>query len=1143
MCKRTAFLFGLVLVWGLATGVARADLIAYHPFDEGSGTTAADVTGNGNDGTFNGSVEWVPGVMGTGVRFDTAGERIVIGPIDPSGANNAMTLAAWINWEGLDHSISQQGIIGKRQGWDPGTNIKWFWQAQPSGALLFRADWAGGGGAGLWWGNTYLVPYANEWAHVALTWDDGAAIQYINGEEVSTGNITFQDTADATPVAIGCVSATNNETFVGTIDEARIYDTALTLDELIRAMEATPPDLASGPEPRDGAMIEMTWIMLEWTPGAYAATHDVYMGTDLDDVSAGAGDTFLGHVDEPSMLVGSTGRPFPDGLQPGTTYYWRVDEVNEVNADSPWTGEVWSFWLPPKTAYGPSPADGVPFTALDAQLRWSPGMKAFMRTVYFGTDADEVASATGNFPQLDTTYDPGSLEADTTYYWRVDEFDGMQWHTGAVWSFTTLPEISVDDPTLIGWWELNEGVGATAVDWSGHGNHGQLRGDPQWVDGHADGALDFDGTGDFVFTGQNAADLGVEGSKPKSVTAWVYTRSFDSGGIFDLGARSDGQDFCLRTLTTDDNWRAQYWGAAFDHDFTFPSLDAWVHFALVYTGTQSTVYANGESVSSEARVLDTSAGNPFQIGVYGWQNSYFDGAIHDVRLYNKALTVDEIKEVMRGDPLLAWDLQPANGATVDIREVTALSWKAGEMAAEHDVYLGADLDAVKGADTSDATGVYRGRQGGTTYVPPEGFQWGQTYFWRIDEVNTDGTVTPGGVRTFSVADFLPVDDFESYTDDNMALEAIFQTWLDGWGYTEPAPVQGNGTGSTVGYIQAPFAEQTIIHGGNQSMPLEYNNVIQPFYSETERTWVVPQNWTAGDVTDLSIWVRGNPVSFLETPPDGITMSAAGADIYQQTDEFRFAYRRLNGNGSITVQLESLGNTHDWAKAGVMIRQGLSPVSQQIDMIVSPTGRVEWMFRPTIGATTTAISLPANSAPLPHWVRITRQGNTITGEHSANGTTWETLTAADGTPSSVNLIMAGDIYIGLAVTSHVAGTATTAVFSNIQTSGNVLGQWQVADIGVDHPGNDPDQLYAAIQDSAGRLGVAVHPDPGAVLVTDWTEWRIALSEFASAGVNLGAVKKMIIGVGDRNTPTPDGAGMLYIDEITLRRSEPAVETVE
>ncbi len=118
-----------------------------------------------------------------------------------------------------------------------------------------------------------------------------------------------------------------------------------------------------------------------------------------------------------------------------------------------------------------------------------------------------------------------------------------------------------------------------------------------------------------------------------------------------------------------------------------------------------------------------------------------------------------------------------------------------------------------------------------------------TYYWRVDEIVAGGTVRPGPVWTFTTC--LSVDDFESYTDDEGSR--IYDTWVDGW---------TNGTGSVVGNTQAPFAEQTIVHGGKQSMPLDYNNVKTPFYSEAEREFAPTQDWTAGGVTTLALYVRG-----------------------------------------------------------------------------------------------------------------------------------------------------------------------------------------------------------------------------------------------------------------------------------------------
>ncbi|HCO94099.1 MAG TPA: hypothetical protein DIU00_09135, partial [Phycisphaerales bacterium] len=427
MFRKMKWFVAVLLVSGICTDAVLADLIGYWPFEEGQGTVAADITGNGNDGTFNGAVEWVTGYIGSAVAFDTTGERVVVGPLDPTAGTDAMTLAAWILWEGQDHTIAHQGIIGKRLGWDPGTGVKWFWETTPAGDLLFRADNAGGG-TGLWWGNGILVPYANEWTHVALTWDDGTAVQYINGEEVSSGNITFRDTADETPVAIGCTDSSNNETFVGSIDEVRIFNHALSMDEIQTIMIGEFPT-AYSPDPPDGAMHEDTWVSLSWEPGTSAVSHDVYIGENFDDVNDATqeSDTFQGNQASAFFIAGFPGYPYPDGLVHGTTYYWRIDEVNDLHPDSPWKGDVWSFTVPPKKAYNPVPADGAKFLEPDARLGWDAGFDTKLHNVYFGDNFDDVDAGTGDTakgPAGTPSFTPGTLEPDKTYYWRIDEFDG-----------------------------------------------------------------------------------------------------------------------------------------------------------------------------------------------------------------------------------------------------------------------------------------------------------------------------------------------------------------------------------------------------------------------------------------------------------------------------------------------------------------------------------------------------------------------------------------------------------------------------------------------------------------------------------------------------------------------------------------------
>ncbi len=129
------------------------------------------------------------------------------------------------------------------------------------------------------------------------------------------------------------------------------------------------PNLGSGggnpfagrPVPEDGALHEDTWISMSWRAGYYAVSHDVYMGENFEDVNDGAEGTFIGNQATANAVAGFPGFAFPDGLVPGTTYYWRVDEVNDADPNSPWKGKVWSFSIPPRTAYNASPSDGAKF--------------------------------------------------------------------------------------------------------------------------------------------------------------------------------------------------------------------------------------------------------------------------------------------------------------------------------------------------------------------------------------------------------------------------------------------------------------------------------------------------------------------------------------------------------------------------------------------------------------------------------------------------------------------------------------------------------------------------------------------------------------------------------------------------------------
>ncbi|MFC1637264.1 hypothetical protein ACFL5Z_20790, partial [Planctomycetota bacterium] len=288
--------------------------------------------------------------------------------------------------------------------------------------------------------------------------------------------------------------------YEGIISEVWILSEALTEADLAGLMVGPQP--VGEPlylAPPDGTKLDATSVLLEWRPGELATSQNVYVGTNLDEVAAG---NVPAVSTEGSMITaGIPEGPIPEGLDPGTTYYWRVESVNDVNPESPWTSDVLSFWVPPKIAYDPQPEDGlINIVDLEIDLSWTAGLGAIMHTVYFGDDFTTVSGATGGVPQMETTYDPGVLANGTMYHWRIDEFDGTTTHKGDVWNFSMVPDVPLaEDPNLVAWYTLDEGAGKTAVDWSGHNGHGQLVGDVQWAEGIDGGALAFDGSGgDYV---------------------------------------------------------------------------------------------------------------------------------------------------------------------------------------------------------------------------------------------------------------------------------------------------------------------------------------------------------------------------------------------------------------------------------------------------------------------------------------------------------------------------------------------------------------------------------------------------------------------------------------------------------------------
>jgi len=453
MCKKLVYLTSFVLVLSLAGNAFTAEdpsLIIYYSFDD-VGDIVLDQSGKGHDGVVVGDVTAEPeGKVNGAAKFEgTLGPASksyldLDGPSFPPEdiPTSAITLAAWIKCEntGGDHAI---------------------FNARASDATWLIHPEARSNGEFRWllraWGMTTIFDIRagavtwDEWLHFAGTYDkaSGKAYLYNNGELVSEADVqTPLDIAgDYDQGARVGYNIDAARPFTGLMDEFFLYKRALSQAEIKKIMQGLEFPYAFNPDPVDGAMHEDTWATLSWSPGCFAVSHDVYFGENLEDVKDGTGDTFQGNQTATFLVVGFPGFAYPDGLVPGKTYYWRIDEVNDTKPNSPWKGDVWSFSVPPKTAYNPDPPDGAESVDLNVELSWTKGFGAISHTVYFGDNFDNVNNATGGASQGEATYTPGPLELEKVYYWRVDEFDAVATYKGDIWSFTTPGAVGSPNPS------------------------------------------------------------------------------------------------------------------------------------------------------------------------------------------------------------------------------------------------------------------------------------------------------------------------------------------------------------------------------------------------------------------------------------------------------------------------------------------------------------------------------------------------------------------------------------------------------------------------------------------------------------------------------------------------------------------------
>jgi len=742
------------------------------------------------------------------------------------------------------------------------------------------------------------------------------------------------------------------------------------------------------------------------------------------------------------------------------------------------------------------------------------------------------------------------------------------------------------DPTLVGWWKLDEGGGSTAHDLSDYGNHGTLQGAPQWTAGMLDGALAFDGAADYVEI-PHSTSLSL--TEAITIAAWTYMAPDSSGEMAIVSKGRWGANDLPYELTIE-NGAVIFWQFYDDAGRDMcapdsPSAGEWHHLGATYDGHLFQCYIDGV-LAEEATYSGTMPQNDaaVTIGRRSRGGTHFAGMIDEVAIFNRALPEREILIAMAGGqiPELARDPLPEDEA-VDVSRDSTLSWSPGDFAGAHDVYLGTAFDDVNEASRGNPMDVRAGEGQAATSYDAGRLEFGQTYYWRIDEVNAtpDNAIFKGLIWSFTTEPLAyPIEGIIATSNATSDAGAGPENIVDGSGLDENDLHSTNASDMWLGvpegvdpiWVQFEFdgvyklhemvvwnynAEFELILGfGFQNVTLEYSSDGAAWTSlgEVELAQATARSdYAANTVVDLggvaARYVRLtvnslfgalpqyglSEVRFLSIPasarapqpadeaaevPVGATLTwragreAATHEVYLSSDAQAVADGTALvdavGQNSYAPSDLLFGNTYYWTVTEVNDAEAIASwegplwsfTTQEFaaaddfedyddeDNRIYDTWLDGWVN--STGSTVGYLEEPFAERTVVHGGQQAmplEYNNGDTPFYSEASRTW--AGAQDWTVGGAN---------SLQLWFHGAATNTAAA------------------------------LYLAVEDSAGNVAVVTHGDPDAVLVEAWQSWIVPFSALTDAGVNLAAVKTMAIGLGDRANPTAGGAGMIYVDDI-------------
>jgi fibronectin type 3 domain-containing protein len=596
-----------------------ADGITHLKFNESSGTTAADATGSGWDGTLATGATWsASGKLSGAVDLNGTGGHLSL----PSGIVNGVSTATIATWVNLDAVGNWQRVFD----FGTGTTVNMF--LTPKNGTLMRFGITTSGSAGEQRIDSSAGALTTGWHHVAVVLNGSSGTLYLDGVQVgqNTAMTLNPNSLGNTTLNYLGKSQYNDPYLDGRLDDFRIFERALTAAEVsvLAGTMAAPgsPAITAG----------NTQAGLTWTAVSGATRHLVKRST----TSGGPYTTLVGSV---------TGTSFTDtGLANGTTYYYVVAGVNSLGEGLP-TAQLTATPL----ATTPAAPGGVAANGWNGnvQVSWNASVGAVsynvLRSTTSGSGYASIASGVTTTSHTDTTAADG-----ITYYYVVTATNsgGTSANSSQASALTTKPRVSL---------AFDDGTSPTA-DASGNGWNGTLVNGPLWTAGRAGSAVWFDGGNDHVTLPTGV----VNGVTATTITFWAdldsasnWTRFFDFGtgttaNMF-LTPKNGANEAIRFAITTSGGAGEQ----KIDGTATFP-VTGWHHVAVTLAGATGTLYVDGVQVGQNTAMTLTpsslGATTLNRIGRSQYNDPYLAGRVDEFRVYNRAFSAAEVASVMAGGP-------------------------------------------------------------------------------------------------------------------------------------------------------------------------------------------------------------------------------------------------------------------------------------------------------------------------------------------------------------------------------------------------------------------------------------------------------------------------------------------------------------